>query len=75
MPQQKKVENHCIKDSVVLCNNVQRLLYQMGKEYIPTEYRLLIYPYKGSLIAVLLHKGSELASIKVVHFMHMKETY
>jgi hypothetical protein len=47
----------------------------LGVEYKTGEWRLFIDSSKRSLKVVLLHNGNLLASVPVVHSVHLKETY
>lgn len=69
------VQFFTLNDDLVFSHNIPGLVAQMGRAYVPKDWRLFIDSSKRSLKAVLLHNGNELASLPVAHSVRMKETY
>ena len=63
------------EDSLIYCNDVNKLIKAVGHKHIASEWRLFIGSNKISLKEVLLHNGNEFPSISVAYASHLKECY
>lgn len=61
--------------NLVYCSDVPGLMSKFNITYDKDEWRLFIDSSKRSLKAVLLHHGSQYASVPVGHSVHLKERY
>ena len=63
------------EENLVYCSDVPGLMSKFNITYDKDEWRLFIDSSKRSLKAVLLHHGSQYASVPVGHSVHLKERY
>ena len=63
------------EDSLIYCNDVNKLMKAVLHKHIANEWRLFIDSNKTSLKGVLLHNGNEFPSIPVAYASHLKECY
>ena len=63
------------QDTLIYCNDVDRLVRAIGYEHQPENWHLFIDSNKLSLKATLLHNGNEYLSILIAHATNMEECY
>jgi hypothetical protein len=61
--------------SLVYYSYIPNLINMLGVEYKTDKWRLFIDSSKRSLKGVLQHNSNHLASVPVVHSVHLKEIY
>ena len=64
-----------MKENLLLCDNIEKLITAIRTSYTPSERRLFIDSSKRRLNSALLHNGNKLASAPIGHSIQMKETY
>lgn len=63
------------ENTFVYCNNIEKLVAEMGMTYIPHEWRLFIDSSKTSMKAVLLYYNNKKPSVPIAYNLNTKESY
>lgn len=62
-------------NTFVYCNDIEKLMSEMGMKYDPHKWRLFIDSSKTSMKAVLLYYNNKKTSIPIAYNLNTKETY
>ena len=62
-------------NELIYCNDLERLLQEVGCTHTSEEWRIFLDSSKFNLKVLLLNSGNIHPSIMIAHSVHMKETY